>query len=314
MTFFVFLLILIATVDIMLNAILSKVYAKRVEHNPNAIWLCITITAIFACFFFTVTGLKTLTFDSSLLIYSLIYAALIEAAFVLNIIALKISDITLVLIFRSVGAIAIPAAVGFALGESITPSIIIGLSLLIAATVIPCISGEMKKTKAGVFAIIINSLNLLFQGASSAFGKFIAINPHIDKNAPSLFLWTNVVMLVISLACLAFFATKTKKNCILSLSEGGTDDIKAKNVPIFSGFSAFVVFIILLMAFSSNSGSYIEIYTLKFIGISELSMVRSSLTLILSYIPSIFIFKEKPTKQEIVSTIVCIVGLIVYFI
>ena len=94
---------------------------------------------------------------------------------------------------------------------------------------------------------------------------------------------------------------------------GDSSSEKAPYIPILKGYSVFLVVIILMMTLLSNTASYLEIFTLKYIGISALSLVRSSLTLLLSYIPSIFFFKEKPTKKEIVSTIICIAGLCVYF-
>lgn len=314
MQLFVYFLIFIIASRIVLDAALSKVYAKKTDGNPNAIWVCLTITAAFACAFFALTGIGSLTVDAPLIIYSIIYGTLIEIAYFIKIFALKISNITLVLIFSSVGSIVFPAIVGFSLGEEVAPAIIIGLILLLTATVIPCISSEKSKTKIGFLSILVNLLNLIFQGSAASFSKFIAINPHIAENTPSLFLLTNALMLTVSATLLAFFACKMAKRRKKQAQNVDLSTEKAPYIPILKGYSVFLVVIILMMTLLSNTGSYLEIYTLKYIGISALSLVRSSLTLLLSYIPSIFFFKEKPTKKEIVSTIICIAGLCVYFI
>ena len=314
MQLFVYFIIFIIASQIVLEAALSKVYAKKADGNPNAIWVCLTITATFACAFFALTGIGSLTVDAPLIIYSIIYGTLIEIAYFINIFALKISNITLVLIFSSVGSIVFPAIVGFSLGEEVAPAIIIGLILLLTATVIPCISSEKSKTKIGFLSILVNLLNLIFQGFAASFSKFIAINPHIAENTPSLFLLTNALMLIVSATLLAFFACRMAKRRKKQAHSGDSSSEKAPYIPILKGYSVFLVVIILMMTLLSNTASYLEIFTLKYIGISALSLVRSSLTLLLSYIPSIFFFKEKPTKKEIVSTIICIAGLCVYFI
>ena len=80
MQLFVYFLIFIIASQIVLNAALSKVYAKKTDGNPNVIWVCLTITTAFACAFFALTGIGSLN-HYALLSHDIIYGISITRLF-----------------------------------------------------------------------------------------------------------------------------------------------------------------------------------------------------------------------------------------
>ena len=136
-----YLLLLCVPVASCLQSVAQKQYNLKVK-SPNII-LFSAITSLIALCFFVVTSGFELDFDPRLIPYSLGFAVSYASAWVGTIFAVRYGLMAISSLIISC-ALIFPTVYGVILGEALTPTLVTGIGLLLAAFVLVNLNFERK--------------------------------------------------------------------------------------------------------------------------------------------------------------------------
>ena len=138
-----YLLLLCAPFVCCCQSVFQKQYTTKHE-RPNVILFSALTSLIALCFFFLTSGFE-LTFDVKLLPYSLGFAVCYASAWVGTVLAVQYGSMAISSLIVSF-SLVFPTVYGIMLGEAVTPAIIIGAALLFAAMLLVNLKPGKKET------------------------------------------------------------------------------------------------------------------------------------------------------------------------
>jgi len=281
-----YILLLFADVLLALSFVSQKVFQKRDGNSDlSGIFFTMTVGFCSAVIFFIISG-----FNINITLYSVLMAtiqtALVTIYTILSFKVLKNGNLALYTLFLMTGGMILPYIFGVMfLDEELTVLRSIGL-LFITAAVILSNTGIKKPSK---IQVVLCSLIFFLNGFVSIVSKIHQVEQVFNTVESDSFVF--LTSLIKAVALFPVYLILKKKSL-----DTYRPDLK-KVLPI----------IVLASIFSGIS------YMLQLIGASTISatVVYPLITggsIILSSVAGFLILKERPTKQQIISVLICFIG------
>lgn len=260
--------------------IFTKLTSNQISKKSSADFArFLIINGLCACAFFLVSGKFQIHLNSVTLLFAFIYAVIVFASLLLNVISFRLIEISNLNVIRNTGSMLINLAVGFFLfSEAVTFKNILRIVLMCVATFLIFLgkkgkSGEVKKGTGILVLGVIAVLSTVSIAASTITLKYFSIVPN-TKDTNSLFFLTNAIMVVGALFYMPLLPKRSES----------TD--KAER------FTLTKLLIFLGNTVSSNVGSLLSALLIAKIDISIYSPLSTAFA-ILCGISASLIFKEK---------------------
>ncbi len=277
-----YLLIFISVVFSSLSTVCQKNYMIATSNIKTSLNLYMLIAHPFAAIYFFCLAKGSVPLNTTTFVFSFFYSFTCIASVVLSMMAFQRISLVYISVFGGAGSVIIPFLFEtFFHSEAFSVYELISVISRIIAVLIPLFMSKKgtKETHTGFFLCILLFLN---GGIGGIILKLFAEHPMALSNNSFCF-WTNIIIIpIISIAVL-------KTDGIKNLSS----DVKKINPAMFAYILAGTAF--------GNLGSLIKLQTLKSISATIYSVLFSSLSMLLTTLISIFIYKEKVSKQMSVS-------------
>lgn len=277
-----YLLVFISVVFSNLSTVCQKNYTIVTSNIKTSLNLYMLIAHPIATIYFFCLAKGSVPLNTPTFVFSLFYSFICIASVALNIMAFQRISLVYISVFGGAGSVVIPFLFE-AIFRNETFSIyeLVSVIMRIIAVLIPLFitKKSSKETRNGIILCILLFIN---GGAASIIPKLFTAHPDALGNNTFCF-WTNIIIIPIT----TLFVIKTDgiKNLV-------RDTAKIK----ISGFT----YILAGTAFG-NLSSLIKLQTLKSISATICSVLSSSLSMLLTMLISIFIYKDKISKQMAVS-------------
>lgn len=266
------LIFIICIINIFIN-VTRKIFAKHTEHicTSKEIYLLLAHTIAVISFFAMAKGnvpLNTATF-----LFSVVYAVIAIVSVMVTLTAYNRVNLVYVGVFSGAGAIIVPFVIELLFrNETFRFNQYLSMITALISVVMPLIFEKNKKR--GNFVCII----LFFvSGAANIIPKLYTDYPGVVSDT-SFFFWTNVISLPMLIGCI--------------LHSGGTK--------VFENFRkiSFLDYIFAISAtILGNVVSRMSFKVLTLIPATTYTIITNSLGMVFGILASIFMFKEKPSKQ-----------------
>lgn len=278
------LIFVICIINLFISAT-RKFFAKHTEHigTSKEIYLLLAHTIAVISFFAMSKGNVPLNIPTFL--FSVVYAVVAIVSVMVTLTAYNRVNLVYVGVFSGAGAIIIPYIIEL-LFRNETFHFNQHMSMLAAliSVVMPLIFD--KNERRGNFVCVI----LFFaSGAASIIPKLYADYPTVASDT-SFFFWTNVISLPMLIGCI--------------LHSGGTK--------VFENFKkiSFLDYIFAISAtILGNIVSRMSFKVLTLIPATTYTIITNSLGMVFGILASIFMFKEKPSKQTYICAAISVVAI-----
>lgn len=300
----IFLIFVLSAITVLLT-VLNRLYTLSCPSGKYAYHMYLIFNATFACAVFGVMSGFRLILDMQLFICSLIYCGICCLSIFSQLLAVAKGTLANVALFSSIGTLLLPSLVGVIFRhEEVTVFTVFAHILLCGAIVIPYLvnrkSGVVTPKRVSFYYFLL----MLTSGGGVVCAKYYAKIPHIAENSPSLFFWTNAMMFVI-------FTTHLLIRISASIAKDGSFAVPISDIK--ASVRIVAILYIAISTLFSNISSMLNLKILETVPVSTYSILQNSAVLVLSFIPALA-FKEKIKKIDIVSIILAICGVILFFI
>lgn len=276
------LLLLTIVIFVSVQSVMKKIYNTKVTGGALSFSAASCVAALVV---FLITSGGKLNFNTEFLIYSVLFAASYSVTVVTNLLAIKTGPLSLTCLVTSFSLI-VPTLYGIlALNEPVSTNLLIGLALLVVALLLINLEekGEKKITLKWVLYVV---LAFVGNGMCSTVQKVQQIN--LAGQYKSEFM---IVALIISAAAMAIFALCTEKTEFLP-------NLKA-------GFWMYAV-----NGLANGVTNFLVIFLSLRTPASVMFPVISAGGIVLTFLISLFIYKEKLSKWQILGSALGLVSVI----
>lgn len=276
------LLLLTIVIFVSVQSVMKKIYNTKVTGGALSFSAASCVAALVV---FLITSGGRLNFSTDFLIYSLLFAVSYSVTVVTNLLAIKTGPLSLTCLVTSFSLI-VPTLYGIlALDEPVSANLLIGLALLVVALILINLEekGEKKITLKWVLYVV---LAFVGNGMCSTVQKVQQIN--LAGQYKSEFM---IVALIISAAAMAIFALCTEKTEFLP-------NLKA-------GFWMYAV-----NGLANGVTNFLVIFLSLRTPASVMFPVISAGGIVLTFLISLFIYKEKLSTWQILGSALGLVSVI----
>lgn len=276
------LLLLTIVIFVSVQSVMKKIYNTKVTGGALSFSAASCVAALVV---FLITSGGKLNFSTDFLIYSLLFAVSYSVTVVTNLLAIKTGPLSLTCLVTSFSLI-VPTLYGIlALDEPVSANLLIGLALLVVALILINLEekGEKKITLKWVLYVV---LAFVGNGMCSTVQKVQQIN--LAGQYKSEFM---IVALIISAAAMAIFALCTEKTEFLP-------NLKA-------GFWMYAV-----NGLANGVTNFLVIFLSLRTPASVMFPVISAGGIVLTFLISLFIYKEKLSTWQILGSALGLVSVI----
>ncbi len=246
--------------------------------------------AMFSTGIFLVISKFKLAVNGITLLYSFIYALIVFSNLCLGISALRYITIVFRNIISNAVSIICTTLFGwFVLREKFTFISLIVLIIMLLAIIIPSFGAEGKIEKKGV---IICFFLAVAMASNYVITKLYTMEKQVFSSN-TFFLYTNVILFFMCLF-VGLIYCKRKKGAF-------KDTLK---------LSKFQISIIAINTLLSNVGSIIGIHILRTVPLYIHTIVMTALGFLASILVSVAIFKERCTRQHVISTVISLAAIV----
>lgn len=276
------LLLLTIVIFVSVQSVMKKIYNTKVTGGALSFSAASCVAALVV---FLITSGGKLNFSTDFLIYSLLFAVSYSVTVVTNLLAIKTGPLSLTCLVTSFSLI-VPTLYGIlALDEPVSANLLIGLALLVVALILINLEekGEKKITLKWVLYVV---LAFVGNGMCSTVQKVQQIN--LAGQYKSEFM---IVALIISAVAMAIFALCTEKTEFLP-------NLKA-------GFWMYAV-----NGLANGVTNFLVIFLSLRTPASVMFPVISAGGIVLTFLISLFIYKEKLSTWQILGSALGLVSVI----
>ena len=276
------LLLLTIVIFVSVQSVMKKIYNTKVTGGALSFSAASCMAALVV---FLITSGGKLNFNTEFLIYSVLFAASYSVTVVTNLLAIKTGPLSLTCLVTSFSLI-VPTLYGIlALDEPVSANLLIGLALLVVALILINLEekGEKKITLKWVLYVV---LAFVGNGMCSTVQKVQQIN--LAGQYKSEFM---IVALIISAVAMAIFALCTEKTEFLP-------NLKA-------GFWMYAV-----NGLANGVTNFLVIFLSLRTPASVMFPVISAGGIVLTFLVSLFVYKEKLSKWQILGSALGLVSVI----
>lgn len=276
------LLLLTIVVFVSVQQVTKKAYNSKVTGGTLSFSAASCIAALVV---FLITSGGKLNFNTEFLIYSVLFAVSYSVAVVLGVLAISTGPLSLTSLLTSF-SLLIPTFYGIlVLDEPVSPNLFLGLILLAAALVLINIEkkGEKKITLKWIFYVV---LAFIGNGMCSTVQKVQQIA--CEGRYKSEFM---IVALIISIVALSILALITEKKQIV-------DHLK-KGAVLYT-----------VCGLANGVVNFLVIFLATRMAASVMFPVISAGGIVLTFLVSLFVYKEKLSKWQILGSALGLVSVI----
>lgn len=246
--------------------------------------------AVYGCIFLLIACKFHVQLNTVNILFALLYAVIVYVSICVQILFLSTNPVTLLSLTNIAGSLIISFVAGFTcFEEPIQIKLVVSAILMLIAFTVPYIRTKQKKIQKKT--ILYGILLFLTNGANAVVLKFFTqFEAQAQAHAPSMFFLTNFFLLMLCGILLLFLKITQKKKLdkftpMQHLYLGGNT--------LFSNIISILTTLILLHM-------HVSVYTI----------LNASLTLLIGALVSIFIFKEKSTKENNLALCLAILAII----
>ena len=272
----------------MTSTLLAKKFQLGIKFTAPYLFQSNLINAVIACICLLVANKFTVNINGTTIAFSAVFGFFSMISLFFLVYAYSRISITLSSIISSAGAIIIPMIFGLAFnGESASLRLIISAILILAATILPVFFDKTVKFEKKFIWFL--AIYFFYAGLPNILSKLYTQNENVTDTLSYFFL-TNVFMLIFCGIGLLFCRLKSgpiEKLSISLITNGGTRTVMSLVV------------------------SYLSITILSLMPLSVYSVLSTSLSLIGTALLSRFVFKEKMSRQAIISFILALLSIII---
>lgn len=269
------------------GTIFKKNYVNNTSDVKASLNIFMLLTHIIAAGYFFILAKGSVPLNVPTAIFSAMYAATCLSSVWFTMVGYNKTNLVYISVFSGAGSVIIPFILELCFSsQSFSISQILSVALRMLAILIPLFSG--KRDKKGLTICIIL---FLICGVSGILPKMYAENPMVLSNSSFCF-WTNIFIIPFVVILVL------KKDGIKQLSSDMKKIGLINYAYIFSGTAI------------SNISSLMLLYILTFVSATVYSVLSSSCGLILTALVSRLIYKEKLTKQILLSAAVSVLAII----
>ena len=276
------LILVTIVIFVSVQSVMKKIYNPKVTGGALSFSAASCVAALVV---FLITSGGKLNFSTDFLIYSLLFAVSYSVTVVTNLLAIKTGPLSLTCLVTSFSLI-VPTLYGIlALDEPVSANLLIGLALLVVALILINLEekGEKKITLKWVLYVV---LAFVGNGMCSTVQKVQQIN--LAGQYKSEFM---IVALIISAVAMAIFALCTEKTEFLP-------NLKA-------GFWMYAV-----NGLANGVTNFLVIFLSLRTPASVMFPVISAGGIVLTFLISLFIYKEKLSTWQILGSALGLVSVI----
>lgn len=274
-----------------INSFSQKKYSNGVSDLVDTYVFSI-VTGVIACLFFWCSNRFSLSFNLRTVVYSAVYAAVVLAAQVLGLLALRSAGITNSTVIRS--AVSLPSiwALGLLLfRESFAWNSLISCLLMLAAGILLSVSrskGEMQRGELCTVGVVLSVCAGLPSVFSTLLNKFFAVDLSAGTvtDSNSYFFLTNVFLLVICSLILPILCRRSGMRA----------------ADRFKQLSPKRIGLIVLSTVGSNVGSLLGVRILSIGTVSLYGPLSSALSMLAGFAVGMLFFREKPKLLPLLLT------------
>jgi len=270
------------------STVLAKKFQLGIKFTASYMFQSNLINAVVACVCLFVANKFTVNITSATIVFSAIYGffSMISVFFVVY--SYAHISITLTSIISSAGAIIIPMLFGLVFnGEPTSLRLILSAILILIAATLPIFKD--KTVRFDKKFIWFLALYFVYAGLPNILSKLYTQNENVTDTLSYFFL-TNVFMFIFCVIGLFFCrlcSGPLEKLSVSLITNGGVRTVM------------------------SLVGSYLSIAILALMPISVYSVLSASLSLIGTALLSRFVFKEKMSRQALISFLLALLSIIV---
>lgn len=276
------LLLLTIVVFVSVQQVTKKAYNSKVTGGTLSFSAASCMAALVV---FLITSGGKLNFNTEFLIYSVLFAVSYSVAVVLGVLAISTGPLSLTSLLTSF-SLLVPTFYGIlVLDEPVSPNLFLGLGLLAAALVLINIEkkGEKKITLKWIFYVV---LAFIGNGMCSTVQKVQQIA--CEGRYKSEFM---IVALIISIVALSILAQITEKKQIV-------DHLK-KGAVLYT-----------VCGLANGVVNFLVIFLATRMAASVMFPVISAGGIVLTFLISLFVYKEKLSKWQILGSVLGLVSVI----
>ncbi len=270
------------------STVLGKKFQLGIKFTASYLFQSNLINAVIACICLFVANKFTVNITPTTIVFSAIYGffSLISVFFMVY--SYSRISITLTSIIGSAGGIVIPMTFGLLFnGEQASIRLIFSALLILSAAVLPVFRDSTVKFEKKFIWFL--ALNFVYSGLPNILSKLYTQNENVVDTLSYFFL-TNVFMFIFCGVGLIFCRLKS----------GPLDRL---SFPLFANGGIRVVMSLVV--------SYLSITIISLMPMSVYSVLSASLSLIGTALLSRFVFKEKMSRQAVISFILALISIFV---
>lgn len=284
----VYLLFLLMYAINLSSTVLAKKFQLGIKFTASYLFQANFINAIVACICLFFANKCVINITGTTIAFSAVFGFFSLVSLFFMVYAYSHISLTLTSIISSAGAIIIPMIFGFVFnGEPAGIRLIISALLILTAAVLPVFRDTtIKFDKKFIWFL---ALYFVYAGLPNILSKLYTQNENVTDTLSYFFL-TNVFMFI-------FCGTGI---LVCRLKNGPLEKL---SVPLMSNGAVRTVM--------SLVTSYLSIVILSLMPISVYSVLSASLSLIGTALLSRFVFKEKMSRQALISFILALLSILV---
>lgn len=276
------LILLVIVVSITVQQITKKIYNQK---NSSGTMSFSAASCVAAMAVFLVTANGKLEMSTSYLGHSVLFALSYSTTIITMMMALANGPMSLTCLISSFSLI-IPTIFGIlVLNEPVSPTLLVGLGLLVVALILINLEGKGEK-KITVKWLVLMVLCFFGNGTCSTVQKMQQI--HFEGQYKSEFM---IVALIISAVAIGIFALFTEKKQVLP-------NLKA-------GFWLY-----LICGIANGLANFLVVFLSLRVAASVMFPVISAGGIVLAFLISLFVYKEKLSKWQILGSALGLVSVI----
>ncbi|MBR2476977.1 MAG: hypothetical protein IKB50_02445 [Clostridia bacterium] len=275
------------------NGIMKKVQQGIPQSFPYVVGVNL-INSVFGAIAFYFIGKLHIGVDGYILGYGLIFSLFVSSCIILQLVMYSKVSVALTTLLSTCGSIITSIVYGIAfLGEPCTWQLVVAAVLLLVAAILPC--RKMLSVKSGASAVVLCIVWFAIWGARAIFQNTFSNDPNLpDTN--SMFFFTNTFSIGWCLILFIFCRVKY-----------GKDEIHNMRKEVFR---PKVVLTMAVNTLPSNLVTVVTVILLQLLPLSVNSIITSSMGLIGTAVLSVFIFREKLSRDNYIALVLAIIAII----
>lgn len=264
------------------------------------------LAALFSVIAFAIAGFKG--FNLPTLLCAFLSAIFFTIDLFATIITMKGAPLTVCTIF-SLGGLIVPTIGGvLMLNESVTYLQIIGLIIFLVGAYIHTQKGkkEGKSKKISLYTYILLVVRLLANGCVMFVQKYFSIKV-VGGNVSTFSFLTFTLNCLIMLLCAIFLALKNKKK---SLTTNESEEVLTPPTKTFCGLTKTLLICGGLLAFAVFVINFVVTELGKTLPSVILFPVSNAISIVVTALIGLLVFKEKLTVKSIIGLVVALAGIV----